>query len=287
MSAPGVAFPGQVDQAGRIHTALDEHADHKLVRQLLERLGIDEPADVDVSTTRVAQPCTYVAGLVRAWRRWDRASVPVALGHSLGEITALAYSGAIDPVAGLDLVCELGELGHQQHQSRVAALVVLLGLDEPTVDWICRNAVADTGGSLETSGFNGPSQMVLSGDRKAAEQAAELATGCGGMAKVLPIHGAYHSSLMTEVLPRWRAAVGTVEFRDPVLPVISSVDARCRRTGDELADLLVRWLVLPVRWRQAVASARAEGAPQLWDAGPGRVLANIARRGSELEFLSG
>ena len=280
----GVAFPGQITQCRPIQAALAAHADHSLVGELFARLGITRASEIDVSSTRIAQPCTYVAGLVSAWRQ-AAGPAPVTLGHSLGEITALAYAGAIDPSAGLDLVFELGEVGHEQDGLRPAALVVLAGLDEADAEWICRHAAAETGSVLEPSGFNGPRQLVYSGDRKAAEVAAAM-VGSPGFARLLDINGAYHSSLMTEVLPRWRRAVRSLTFRDPRTPVISAVDGRCRDSATGLADLLVRWLVLPVRWQRAVATAAECGVPALWDAGPGQVLAGIARRGSALEFVA-
>jgi [acyl-carrier-protein] S-malonyltransferase len=154
--------------------------------------------------------------LLAAWRRFGvDADVPVVLGHSLGETTALAYAGAIDPLQGLDLLFELGEVGHEQNLLRSSKLVVLMGLDLSEVDWVCRLAVGATGAVLEPSGFNGPAQVILCGDTKAAQAAAELAGQRGATVRLLPIHGAYHSSLMTDLLPRWRSAVERVEFRAP------------------------------------------------------------------------
>jgi [acyl-carrier-protein] S-malonyltransferase len=90
---------------------------------------------------------------------------------------------------------------------------------------------------------------------------------------------------MTDLLPRWRSALERVEFRAPRVPIASSVDSRCRTVEDGLAELLTRWLLLPVRWSDAVAAAWDAGADALWDAGPGHILCDISRRGSALSYI--
>jgi [acyl-carrier-protein] S-malonyltransferase len=284
---PGVAFPGQAIDRCAVDVILDAHRDAPLVRVLFDRLGITSAAQADFQDTRIGQPCTYAAGLLSAWHVFGTdADSPVTLGHSLGEMTALAYGGALDPLDGLDLMFTLGEVGHEQDLLRPSRLAVLMGLEPSEVDWACRLAVAETGGVLEPSGFNGPSQTILCGDAKAAQLAGDLAKERGAVVRLLPIRGAYHCSLMTEVLPRWRSAVERVRFRDPRVPVVSSVDCRRRVTADGIAELLTRWLLLPVRWSDAVAAARDAGATALWDAGPGGILREISRRGSALPFLT-
>ncbi|MEU5311985.1 ACP S-malonyltransferase [Streptomyces sp. NPDC021562] len=282
----GVAFPGQAIDRRAVDAVLDANGETALVRRLFGRLGVTRAAEIDFADTRAGQPCTYAAGLLSAWRRFgEHADHPVTLGHSLGEMTALAYAGAIDPLDGLDLMFELGLVGHEQDRERPSRLVVLMGLDPSEVDWVCRLAIADTGGVLEPSGFNGPAQTILCGDAKAAQLAGDLARNRGAVVRLLPIRGAYHCSLMAEVLPRWRSAVERVRYRDPRVPVVSSVDARRRVTADGLADLLTRWLLLPVRWSDAVAAAGEAGARALWDAGPGDILRDVARRGSAVPFV--
>lgn len=283
---PGVAFPGQAIDRRAVDAILDEHSQLPLVAALFGRLGVTGAGQADFSDTRIGQPCTYAAGLLSAWRLFGTGTAnPVALGHSLGEMTALAYAGAIDPLQGLDLLFELGEVGHEQDRVRPSRLVVLMGLDISEVDWVCRLAVAETDLVLEPSGFNGPSQSILCGDAKAAQVAADLATRRGATVRVLPIRGAYHSSLMAELLPRWQSAVERLEFHNPRIPVVSSVDGRCRMSADGFADLLTRWLLLPVRWSDAVTAARDAGATALLDSGPGEILRGVSRRGSALPFV--
>ncbi|MDA2812973.1 ACP S-malonyltransferase [Nocardiopsis sp. RSe5-2] len=273
----GIAFPGQVDDRGPIDALLAEHAAHPLVKRLGEVLGTDDVHAADFADTRVAQPLTYTAGLLSAWHRPGSAPV-AAMGHSLGEITALAYAGALAPEEGLALVRELGEIGERQWSARPSSLTAVMGLDAEGVEWARRTALASRGGFLDVSGYNGPQQTVLSGDASTARAAAAAAEALGATVQVLPIRGAYHSPLLGPHLPRWRAAVRALEWRDPRIPVVSSVDARTRTDRADLPELLTRWLVLPVRWADTMAEARRRGVEALVDAGPGRVLRRLGRR---------
>jgi malonyl CoA-acyl carrier protein transacylase len=276
---PGVAFPGQVTDRRPVDEVLTAHAGHPLVKRLLrDVLGVDDPRRADFADTRAAQPMTYVAGLLSAARAAGPHPPPVVLGHSLGEITALAHSGAIGTEEGLGLVAELGRIGERQFRERPSALLAVMGLPADRVELVRRTAVGAVGGALDPSGFNGPRQVVLSGDRETARSAGRIARGMGATVHELAIRGGYHSPLMAGLLPRWRAAVHALTWAPPRIPVLSTVDARVRTAPDGLPELLVDWLVLPVRWVDAMAAADGMGVSALRDAGPGRVLRKLGRR---------
>jgi len=282
---PGVAFPGQVTATAKTTRVLLEYRGHPLVEELLQRLAVYRPEAIDLRDTRVAQPSTYVAGLVHAWRLFgEQPRVPVALGHSLGEITACAFAGALDPIAGLDLVFTLGQVGHSQHSLRPSAVVAVMNLDRETVEWLLRLAVAQAGGVLEVSAYNSPRQTVLCGDVRTVAAAAALARQIGGSTAKLPIRGAYHCSLMAPVLGTWRAAVEALDWRTPRIPLMSTVDNRWRTSAEDLRQLLARWLLLPVRWYDAQVELRRHAVTRLCDAGPGEVLRKLGQNSRVVSF---
>jgi [acyl-carrier-protein] S-malonyltransferase len=65
---------------------------------------------------------------------------------------------------------------------------------------------------------------------------------------------------------------------------LSTVDVRWRTEPDGLAELLTRWLLLPVRWYDATAELRRRGVTRVVDAGPGDVLRKLGRRDRIVEF---
>jgi [acyl-carrier-protein] S-malonyltransferase len=76
-------------------------------------------------------------------------------------------------------------------------------------------------------------------------------------------------------LARWLEGV---RFREPAVPVYTSVEARPVTGAAELRDLLVRQLTAPVRWEETVLALVRAGARLALETGPGRVLVGLLRR---------
>lgn len=270
-----IGFPGQGGDWQAGIAVLAANPAHSLVVALAERLGHDSWSDLDGLDTRNAQPVVYVAGLVGAAAR--RSGPTVALGHSLGEITAAAWAGAIGPVAGLDLVVARAELGHHRHHDRPGAMAAVMRWDGAQVEWLRRRVLAQQAGILDVAVINSPTQRVLSGDEALVAAAIERCNAEGGVARRLPIGGAYHSSLMVPALDGYRALVKAAVATDPRVPIVSSTTGQVSTTGPDVADSLVRGLVLPVDWPSVIATAADLGVTAAIDAGPGDTLRRLAR----------
>lgn len=282
-----VAFPGQGSKAPAMVSALTRYWEHPLVKEFRSRAALDDPERVDIRDTRLAQPATYACGLAAAEEILGGGAEPAAvLGHSLGELTALALAGVLDPGDGLALALRRGEICHGQQGDRPGSMIAVMGTDLSGADWVRRLAIARSGGVLEFAGLNGRRQTVLSGDTRTAESAIAVAGEMEVLAEVLPIGGSFHSPLMAGALEPWRAAVEAVTFRSARVPVVSTVDAQTHRDGDELRELLIRALILPVRWMESTHRLRAEGVTRVWDAGPGETLHKLGRREHVVQFVS-
>jgi [acyl-carrier-protein] S-malonyltransferase len=280
---PGIAFPGQGNKKDATVAALRRHGEHPLVREFLAGA---EPESLDLGDTSVSQPATYAAGIASAQEAFSVTGVPVVLGHSLGELTAAAFAGVLDPHDGFALAQRRGEICHAQQSVRAGAMIAVMGTDVTGAEWLRRQAVARSGGVIEIAGLNGKRQTVLSGDVAAVEACVEVAKEIGAIVEVLPIGGSFHSPLMHGAIPKWREAVEAVEFRAPTVPFVSSVDGQAHDDPMQIRELVIRALLLPVRWLDAMRTVRALGVEQLWDAGPGTTLARLAKRESIVKFVA-
>ena len=270
-----LAFPGQGGDWPAALATLDAHPDDPLVRALGHRLGTDRWGDLDPLDTRHAQPVVFTAGLVGSAARTTEAVV--AIGHSLGEITAATWAGALEPEAGLDLVITRARLGHRAHRSRPSSMAVLMRWTTQDVEWLRRRVLAGRSGLLEVAVRNSPEQVVLTGDTALVEAAVALANDEGAVARLLPIDGAYHCSFLVDEVAAFEAAARAAMTADPRVPVVCSTAPGPWSTASDLARVVSRSLVLPVLWPEAVATAAAAGATVLVDAGPGSTLARLAR----------
>lgn len=290
MSSPAeraVAFPGQGIPVDDVVATLEAHGDEPLIAELRGQLAVADSegwAQVDFTDARVAQPCIYCAGLVRAQRYLEPGEAAVVLGHSLGEITAAAFAGAIEPSQGLELVRKRATICHQAHTVRPGAMAAVMGLSTTEVEWLRRRATADTGLVLEVAAINGRAQVVVSGDVTAVERLTPLVAEAEGLVARLGIGGSYHSPLLACVIEEFREAVESAIRGDTVVDLLSTTDLRRRRGGAELAEALVRALLLPVRWHDALLALREQGIEEAWDVGPGETLGKLARRSKVVLF---
>jgi [acyl-carrier-protein] S-malonyltransferase len=277
MGAEVVAFPGQGVDPVDLARVLEAHRDDRRVAHLRARLGRNDLHDLDLTDTRVAQPAILTAGLLAADDELSIGSAAAVVGHSFGEITALAFAGALDHAAAVDLVALRAELCHAEHERRPGQMVVVMRLDPVQVEWLRRQAVARTGGSLEIAVVNGPGQVVLSGDRDAAAFLVEAVTALDAVARPLAIGGAYHSPLLEAVVDPFTRAVAEALSGPPEVPLVSCTTQARLQDVIAIAEALGRALVLPVSWPATLEALLALGVTDLVDTGPGRTLVNLAR----------
>lgn len=281
-----VGFPGQGGDWQAALRVLSGRPDHPLVDALHAVVRTRHLEQLDGHDTRHAQPVLAVAGLVTV----DDAglgpdTVAAAIGHSVGEITAATFAGAIDREDAVALIAERGELGHRVQSRRPGAMAAIMRLGVDQVEWLVRSVRHKCPGVLELAVENSASQFVLSGDEHLVDVAVDLATELGGVARRLPIGGPFHSSLMIDAVPTLRATLERVVRRHPVMPVVLSTAGRAVTTAADLVEGLARALVLPVRWPAAVQALRGLGLAEAYDAGPGDTLSRLERFAPEVTFL--
>lgn len=274
-----LAFPGQGGDWRDGLAVLENHRQEPLVAALADALGTDRWSDLDPLDTRNNQPVTYVAGLVGPAANVDYGEVVSVLGHSLGEITAAAWAGAVDAVEGLDLVVERAALGNSYQAARPGAMAAFMRADAPTLEDLRRGVLADAGDEavLVVAVTNSPTQHVLSGDENLVVAAVERANAAGGVARRLAIGGAYHSPLMAPAVEGFRARTRAAVRRAPSVPVVASTTGTALTEAAPLADALADALVRRVAWPTAVSATAGLGGRRAIDAGPGATLARLAR----------
>ncbi len=244
----------------------------------LWQLVSDGPAD-ELNRTDRTQPAMLAAG-VAVWRVWLASDGPVPAvmaGHSLGEYTALVCAGAINFDDAIRLVAERGHCMQRAVPEGTGAMAAILGLDDDTVIDVCR--MAEEGSVVTAVNFNSPGQVVIAGNTEAVQRATRLARERGAKRAVqLPVSVPSHCELMKPAAQQFAGLLQTTPIVKPEIPVLQNVDVMAHDDPDTIREVLSQQLYSPVQWVRTIEAMRERGITRLVEAGPGKVLAGLAKR---------
>jgi [acyl-carrier-protein] S-malonyltransferase len=242
---------------------------------------LTEAGDAELTETRNAQLATFTFSLMvlDAVERLGIEPTRVA-GHSVGEYTALAASGALGFEDSVRVVSERGEAMQSAADAQPGVMAVIVGCDADTVDVACR--LAD--GEVWLANYNSPEETVIAGEAESVERASRLALDMGAR-KAIParVGGAFHTPFMAPARNRLRKMLATTTFHNPDTPVVANVDARFHTEGEDWRLLLSAQLCSPIRWQQSIMrvggiSDRDLDAEHLFvELGPGDSLSTMVR----------
>ncbi|MFT3956798.1 MAG: ACP S-malonyltransferase [Piscinibacter sp.] len=288
MTSFAFVFPGQGSQTVGM---LDAWGDHPAVRDTLAEasaaLGEDVGALIhtgpkeQLDLTTNTQP-VMLAAAVACYRAWiaETGRVPaVVAGHSLGEYSALVAAGALTLAEALPLVRFRAQAMQDAVPVGVGAMAAILGLDAEVVRSTCAEVAAAVGEPVSAANYNDPKQTVIAGTKGAVDQACEALKGRGAKrALPLPVSAPFHCALMKPAAERLKERLVSVALRAPQIPVVNNIDVAVQSEPDAIREALYRQAFGPVRWVEVVQAIRARGATHLFECGPGKVLAGLAKR---------
>ena len=286
MSKTVLFFPGQASQY--VGMGKDLYDASPKVRELYElaademqydiaRLSFEGPAE-ELQRTRFTQPAILLHSLAVLTVLGDKLpSFDFAAGHSLGEYGALAVTGAMTFKQAIKAVVKRAALMEEACQKTPGTMAAIMGLHEDKVNDICSRA-ADTGVVIPAN-YNSAIQIAISGEVVSVEKAVALAKEeKAKRAVMLQVGGAFHSPLMESAKVGLEEYFTSVTWQTPSKPVIANVTAQPVTDGDTIKEMLIKQVTAPVRWAQTMSYLVDQGVTTVYEIGPGKVLAGLAKR---------
>jgi [acyl-carrier-protein] S-malonyltransferase len=229
----------------------------------------------ELTVTENTQPCLFCVDLAAAAALREAGVSPDMLaGFSLGELAALACSGAVTEEDAFRLVVKRAQHMQKASQSVSAAMVAVLKLDDETVIGLCSGI-----DNVYPVNFNSPGQVVVAGEVAALETLKERVKEAGGKAMPLKVGGGFHSPFMAPAADAFQAELDPVLFTPPAVPLYANVTAKPYE--DDFKDLLARQIKSPVQWSKTVENMIENGADTFIECGPGKVLSGLVARISD------
>jgi [acyl-carrier-protein] S-malonyltransferase len=285
-----VLFPGQGSQelgmgvALRAASRAAEHvflAAEEITGIRLRELCETGPAE-ELTRTSVAQPAIVATSLATAAHLKEILGFnPVApsAGHSVGELAAMCWTGALDLEATLALVHERGRLMERDSAAVDGTMVAVLGLTRADLETICNDVTGSSDEKVQVANCNAPGQVALSGERAAIERASQAAMAAGAR-RVLPLSvgGPFHSVYMEAASTAFKNAVAAARIDRPRAPVVLNTTATASDDPRILRDELSTQITRPVLWEDSVLALAAMGCDTFLELGAGKVLSGLVRR---------
>lgn len=229
-------------------------------------------SDEDLKQTKVTQPAIFLHSVI-LYKILLNGVPDMVAGHSLGEFSALVANQTLSFEDALKLVLIRAKAMQKACEINPSTMAAILGLDDKKVQQICLSIEDEV---VVAANYNCPGQIVISGSNKGIEKACVLMKEAGAKrALVLPVGGAFHSSLMEPAKEELSIVIKATNFNEPICPIYQNVVAKAVTHPDEIKRNLIHQLTGPVRWTQTIESMISDGANHFTEVGPGKVLQGL------------
>ena len=224
----------------------------------------------ELTQTRVAQPvigalsCGFLDVLSRLGVEPDFLG-----GHSYGEYTALHAAGVISREEFFQLSAIRGKAMQSACEGASGGMAAVAGSREDVAKRIA-------GTPIVVANHNGPRETVISGPMDALEKILAELKKAELPSKLLPVAGAFHSSLMQEAQRPLVEAIAAVTFRRPRCSVFSNSHARPYALDPEsIRRQLESHMLSPVEFVGEIEAMYESGARIFIEVGPRNILSSL------------
>ncbi len=282
-------FPGQGSQS--LGMGQDFFNNSEVAKEMFSaattRTGIDFEnllfeENALLAQTEYTQPAILLVGAIAHKLFTDATNIrPVlAMGHSLGEFTALVAVEALDAIDAVELVNLRGKLMAEACSKQEVGMLVCLGLSDEAVEEVCEAQRAE-GKSVWAVNYNSDGQIVIAGIKKDLETLVPvLKEAKAKRAMLLDMSVASHCPLLESASAPLEAKLKEILKDAFIAPVISNVTAKPYNTKEEALDLLPQQLVKPVLYKHSMA-AIDDDVDCYIEFGNGNVLKGLNRKATK------
>ncbi|MFY9622140.1 MAG: SDR family NAD(P)-dependent oxidoreductase [Pyrinomonadaceae bacterium] len=207
------------------------------------------------------------------------------VGHSFGELAALATAGVYSIETGLRIVCDrVLALQSMAEPGTMAAVSCDLTRARGYLEELGNN-------SIEVSVINLPRQTVISGKSAELEALRDVLNRQGVSLTPLKSRYPYHSSFLNRAVVPFRTALEAYDFRPARIPVYLCMEGMLYSPGLDLPQILSSQFVRPLDFKKVVETLYRSGYRTFIECGAGNIVSrliaqNLPDKLSEIETVA-
>ena len=286
-----IVFPGQGSQKiGMGKELSDNFAEAKQVfEEVNDALNFNltrvmwDGTDKEIALTSNAQPALMACSIatLRVLNKITNKNLSdlacYVCGHSLGEYSAMTAAEVFSLSQCATLLRLRGDAMQKAVPIGKGAMAALIGTNiEMAIKVIDK---VKCYGVCDIANDNSQGQVVISGDISAVENAMKYSKDFGiKKAILLPVSAPFHCKLMRPAQIIMEEALNKLNFKTPLIPIISNVNVLPENNPDKLRKNLIDQVTGTVRWRETMEFAEKKGIKKIIELGSGKVLTGIAKR---------
>ena len=283
----GFVFPGQGAQF--VGMGKDLYEKYEEVRNMYEKasniLGIDiakltfESTEEEIGQTKNTQICILVMSLaILEVLKKHNIEADYLAGLSLGEYSALIYSGLIGLEDGINIVKKRGEFMQSSVPDGDWSMAAIIGLEEEKVNKACK--LAQEAGFVVPANYNCPGQVAISGEKQAVAFAMEKAKELGAKRAIeLKTSGPFHTEKLIEASKKLKEELGKIQINEEINKhIIKNIDATEYTNQDNIKEILAKHVISPVKFSKSVQYMIDQGVDTFIEVGPGKVLSGFIKK---------
>ncbi|MCC8064857.1 MAG: ACP S-malonyltransferase [Clostridiales bacterium] len=227
----------------------------------------------ELTVTSNTQPDMFAVEVAAASALREAGIEPDMLaGFSVGEISALGFSGAVSVEDAFRVVCARGKLMQAASDEADTGMVAVVKLSPQKVEELAAQC-----NQVYPVNYNSEGQTACAGLSASMPAFRAIVKEAGGRAIPLKVAGAFHSPFMHSAAVGMVDVLAPLEIGAPKYPLYSNVTAQPYEEG-EYKELLTKQVENPVRWQQIVENMVAAGVDTFVEVGPGSTLTGLIKR---------
>lgn len=255
----------------------DKITKHFLGESILNLITAKNPEQHDAVLERspdLAQVGIYLGSVLVARYLMKKGAKPdCVVGHSAGELSAMAIAGMYSDEAGVEIMCNR-ILALQSIKSDPAGMLAVL-----CNEGRARSVISEIGeSSLQIAIVNHAEQTVISGTSVDLQRLESRLESIGIRSIRLKNRYPFHSTLLEPAVAHFESFLEKVKFTPPVIPVYSPIEQGFYTGQGDVVHRLASHLVRPFTFPDALHNLSILGGRIFIECGGGDVLGKLVRR---------